>query len=91
MPHRRHLLWLLLLLLFLAACRQAPASIADVPRISVAEVKALQDAGKPLVIVDTRVARQYEKRRIPGALSIPARETEDHLDLLPRQSTIAFY
>jgi hypothetical protein len=96
MPHRRHnpcllLAAPLLLLLLLPACRNAPESIADVPRITPQEVVALQDAGKPVVIVDTRVARQYEKRRIPGALSIPARETEDHLDKLPRQSTIAFY
>jgi len=78
-------------LLLLPACQVTPKSIADVPRISVEEVKALLDAGEKLVIVDTRVARQYERRRIPGAISVPARETEDHLDRLPKDATIALY
>jgi 3-mercaptopyruvate sulfurtransferase SseA len=92
MPHRRHTrLLLLLLLLLLPACRKAPESLVDVPRITPKEVVALLDAGKPVVIVDTRVPRQYERRRIPGAISIPARETEDHLDKLPPQATIALY
>ena len=91
MPHRRQILWLTLLLLALAACQKPPASSADVPRLTPQEVVALQEAGKPVVIVDTRVARQWERRRIPGALSIPARETDDHLDKLPLWATIVFY
>ena len=96
MPHRRYnpcllLAAPLLLLLLLPACRKAPESIVGVPRIAPQEVAALREAGKPVVIVDTRVARQYERRRIPGAISIPARETEDHLDQLPKNATIAFY
>jgi rhodanese-related sulfurtransferase len=78
-------------LLLLPACLKAPKSIADVPRITPEEVVALQDAGWPVVIVDTRVTRQYEKRRIPGAISIPARVTADRLDKLPLEATIAFY
>jgi rhodanese-related sulfurtransferase len=82
----------LLFLLLLVACRlRAPTSIQDVPRITAQEVVALQDAGKKVVVVDTRPARQYAERRIPGSISIPVRETEDHLDKLPKDAMIAFY
>ena len=92
MPHRRPIVArLALLFLSLAACAPVPESSADVPRITPDEVAALQNAGKAVVIADTRLARHYERERIPGAISVPARETEDHLDELPRQATIVFY
>ena len=92
MLHRKHTLWLWLLpLVVVAACAKILTSGTEIPRISVEEVKALQDAGEDVVIVDTRVSRQYQIRHIPGALSIPERETADHLDELPPQATIVFY
>lgn len=90
MPHRRRALWILLLLLLPAAC-QAPRSGAEVPRMAVEELKALLDAGEPVVIVDTRVSRQYQVRHIPGAISIPERETEGRLGELPQDALIVLY
>ena len=92
MPHRGHVVWLSLLLLWLAACQAGiPTSGAEVPRITVEELKALLDDGKQAVIVDARTAKSFEKRRVPGAISIPVREIEDRLDELPKDAPIAFY
>ena len=90
MPHRR-ILVLLCLLLFLAACANASTSGDEVPRMTVEELVARQDAGEKVVIVDTRVSRQYQIRHIPGAISIPVREMEDRYEELPKDATIAFY
>ena len=93
MSHPRYALVALLLLpLFLAACQvKLPPSGDEVPRLTVEELQAMLDAGEKVVIVDTRVSRQYQIRHIPGAISIPVRETADHLDELPKDATIAFY
>ena len=74
-----------------AACSRLLESDTDAPRITPDEVKSLQDAGEAIVIVDTRVPRQYAIRHISGAISIPVTEVADRLDELPRDATIVFY
>ena len=91
MPHRRRVVLLLLLLPLLAACGKMPTSGKDVPRITVEELKAMLDAGEKVVIVDTRVSRQYQIRHIPGAISMPVLEVEARYEELPKDATIAFY
>lgn len=91
MRHCRWAAWLLLTFCLTAACSTVSDLGADVPRITPEELVALQDAGETVVIVDTRVPRQYAIRHIPGAISIPVRETADRLDELPKDATIVFY
>ena len=91
MSRRRCLLVLLLLLLLPAACDGVPASGDDVPRLTIEELVELQDAGEKVVIVDTRVLRQYQIRHISGAISIPVQEMKERYQELPKDATIAFY
>ena len=43
---------------------------APVPRIGVAELKTLMDAGK-VTVLDVRSAAAYREGHVPGALSVP--------------------
>ncbi len=61
---------LLLLLTALPAAAQAPASEADVPRITVAELLKAREGGQVLVI-DVRDAGSYAAGHVAGAVSIP--------------------
>jgi rhodanese-related sulfurtransferase len=54
---------------------------AAVPRISLAEFKKLHDQDKVLVI-DTRSAESYRSGHIPGAISVPLSNWNDHLPRL---------
>ena len=87
----------LLALLLLAACSSAagPAnevtSEADVPRITPQELKAQLDAGDRVIVADARSFASYQAVHIPGAISVPVLEVEDHLDELPKGAHIVFY
>lgn len=52
------------------------------PNISATEVKALQDRGAPLVLLDVRLPEEYEAQRIPGALLAEGVETLFRLQAL---------
>jgi 3-mercaptopyruvate sulfurtransferase SseA len=93
MPRHSYIMlqWLVGLLALVACQAKVPAAGKEVPRLTVEEVKALQDAGEKVVIVDTRAPRSYRIRHIPGAVSIPVQEMEERYLELPRDATIAFY
>jgi hypothetical protein len=100
MKSRHKVVYVLLTLLLLAACRAAapvqepgtiPGNQDEVPRITPQEVKALQDAGKRVVIADARSLESYELQHIVGAISVPALEVAEHVDKLPKQAHIVFY
>jgi hypothetical protein len=86
---------LLLGLLLLAGCGSSRASLPDsveeVPRIRAQELVALLDGGDPAVIVDTRSRELYERRHIPGAVSIPENETGSRHRELPKDAKIVLY
>lgn len=63
------------------------------PRIDVAELRALIDGGAAPVIVDVRsgAARTIDERRIPGALAVELRDIERLVDELPRDRELVLY
>ena len=54
--------------------------------LTVAHVKALVDAGQPVLFIDSRnpVAWGSSRVKLPGALRIPIDQVERHLAALPR-------
>jgi rhodanese-related sulfurtransferase len=74
-----------------AAAAQSPApSPAEPPRILPAEVKALAEKGKVL-IVDVRDKGSYDFEHAEGAISIPLGELEARMKELPKNKQIAAY
>lgn len=62
----------------------------DIPRVSVGDAKAAFDL-KQAVFVDVRDRMSYGLNHIPGALSIPYDELQDHLDELHPADWIITY
>lgn len=73
------------------AIEPAPTTADEVPRITVEELKARLNAGKKVVIVDTRSREAYDSRHIAGAVSIPASELAERYIELPRAAEIVLY
>jgi rhodanese-related sulfurtransferase len=67
-----------------------PASAAEVERVSVSEARAALDEQRA-VFLDVRTASDYERSRIPGAVSIPLGELEARLGELDREDWIITY
>jgi len=72
--------------------RQFLAGVA-MPRIDVAELRALIDGGAAPVIIDVRsgAARTIDERRIPGAISIDLKDIERMAGGLPRDRDVVLY
>ncbi len=83
-------LTMLLLLAASAFAQEARRQPAEVARISVAELKELLAANRPVTIVDVRTLDSYEQK-IKGALSIPLGELEARLGDIPRDREIVTY
>lgn len=70
---------------------QVPSTLSEVPRISVEELKERLDNGEAIVVADTTITTVYDLKHVAGAISVPFREVESHLDELPRDQEIVFY
>jgi len=46
----------------------------DTPRLTAAELKARQDAGEPLVVLDSRPYEEFHRMSIPGGVDAPGAE-----------------
>ena len=58
------------------------------PNISAAELKAMQDAGENIVILDSRPLNEYQRMSIPGGIDSPGAELVRHVrDLAPDPNT----
>lgn len=58
------------------------------PNISAAELKAMQDAGENIVILDSRPLNEYRRMSIPGGIDSPGAELVRHVrDLAPDLDT----
>ena len=93
--------------LLLAACQAAPpaatstapedkngtvpTTAADVPRISLQDLRKLLDQGANVTLVDTRSADEYAAGHIPGSLTIPYAEIEARYRELSVTSQIVLY
>jgi adenylyltransferase/sulfurtransferase len=64
------------------------AAGAEVPSVSVRELKQKMDAGEALTLVDVREPYEYEIARIAGSRLIPLGELETHVSELPRTETL---
>ena len=64
-----------------------------IARIPVVELRRLIDQGQRPVVVDVRspVARDQDRRFIPGALAMDISEVDKHLEQLPMDREIIFY
>ena len=97
MKHR--LLQRLTAVVLLAGCRSAaltaiepaPTTADEVPRITVEDLKVRLDAGKKVVVVDTRSRQSYDNRHIAGAVSIPPSELAERYAELPRGVELVLY
>ncbi len=69
------------------------ASKADVPRISIQELKAMLDKGTPVTIIDAQPKSIYEEGHIKGAISLPWKSQIDLEDVwsLPSDIPIVTY
>ena len=92
----------LLVLLLLAACQAAsssrtsdsdpvPSTAADVPRLSVEELKAFLDAGQEAIVADARSWEAYDAGHVLGAISMPLSEVDERYQELPKDAKIVFY
>jgi len=83
---------LLLFLILLLGITAVVASAADIPRITVEELKAM--LGNPdLIIIDVRVERDWEAatRKIPGAAWEDFFEVDAWAGKYPKDKTIVLY
>ena len=67
--------------------------MADIPRITVAEVRRRLDRGDRIVFVDTRNPQAWSSAptKLPGAIRVPADDVGGHVDELPRNIPIVTY
>jgi rhodanese-related sulfurtransferase len=54
-------------------------------------VKYFIDNKETLVIIDLRSAKEFQERRLPGARSIPMKELDKNLKLIPRSGRVILY
>ncbi len=66
------------------------ASRADVPRITIQELKAKLDAGQA-VVFDARRQLDYAKKHIAGSISLPQGDVAARLAELPSDKLAVFY
>lgn len=59
--------------------------------ISAGELKALQDAGAPLTLIDSRSPGEYEQMRLAGSVLIPLGATRNRLSEIPRDKPVVCY
>ncbi len=69
------------------------ADKADVPRISIEELKKMMDAGAPVVILDVQPREIYDAGHIQGAISLPwkAQIALEDVWSLPEDRLIVLY
>jgi rhodanese-related sulfurtransferase len=65
----------------------------ELTRITAEEANNRMDRGEPLTFIDARNADAWEKTavKLPGAIRIPADETDQHLSKIPRDRAILTY
>ena len=68
----------------------AALELRSVPQVSVQELRAWREEGRPgLAVLDVRRPGEYEGGHVPGALSIPLDRLERELPRIPKASPLA--
>jgi rhodanese-related sulfurtransferase len=69
------------------------ATQADIPRITIQELKAMLDSGTPVTVIDAQPESIYAEGHIKGAISIPWKSQLDLEDVwtLPNDKPIVTY
>jgi rhodanese-related sulfurtransferase len=65
----------------------------ETTRVTVDEVKQRMDRGEQFAFIDSRNEQAWAKadEKLPGALRIPAKELEQHLDEIPKDRAVIVY
>jgi len=69
---------------------QAQNEHADVPRMSIEDLRAKLNRGA-VTVVDVRDNASYQRGHIPGALNIPMASTQSMIDLIPKGKPVVTY
>jgi phage shock protein E len=82
----------MLVIWIVAGCVHAAAQ-GDIPRISIQELKAMMDSGKPVTIIDAQPKEVYKEGHIKGAISLPWKSQIPLEDVwnLPKDKPIVTY
>jgi rhodanese-related sulfurtransferase len=62
-----------------------------VDNIAADRVKQLMDAGEKLVLIDMRLAKEYQKSRLPDARSLPLAELANRFGEVPKSGRVVLY
>lgn len=84
---------LVILVMLVTPARSAADHVGSVTVIDVDQLKRWVDKGKPMMLVDSRVAAEYKTGHIPTAVNILAASMERERARLPRdkKTVIVFY
>ena len=65
----------------------------EATRVTVDEVKARMDRGEAFTFVDARNQKAWTEAdtKLPGAIRVPADESESQLEEIPRDRTVISY
>jgi hydroxyacylglutathione hydrolase len=90
---RKRFVLFAILTIFLLTGTVRAAAQADVPRISIQELKAMLDNGTPVTIIDAQPESIYAEGHIKGAVSLPWKSQLDLEDVwsLPNDKPIVTY
>jgi hypothetical protein len=83
----------LLIIMVLISIPVIAASVDNVQRMTVQELKAKMDRGEDIVILDVRVGREYDRSpdKIKGAVRISIFQLNDRYRELPMDKEIVAY
>ncbi len=68
-----------------------PVESAEIPKISIEELKQKMEFGEDFVLIDSRSQVEYEEEHIKGAISVPYPQTEEVASGLDKNKEIIIY
>jgi rhodanese-related sulfurtransferase len=85
--------WLIAIIIFIGVYVFSQQSLKGGPEVSVKEAVGLMSGAPRAVVIDVRERAEYEKDRLPGAISVPSAEFKARLESLklPKVDPIVLY
>jgi len=85
-------LTILMFALLEAVDSHADHPLADfVKKLPADSVKRIRDAGEHLILIDLRPAKEFQKKRLPKAHSVPSTEIEKRFREIPKMGRVVLY